>query len=98
MSLWPKPIIHLDRPQVDNPNMIIINKCGICGQWYHCFDIAMTNYLHTYHPTCLGEHLKTNNKCKVCNQRLHPKWWSSWGFKDLDQDLTLLAQEMGLKE
>jgi hypothetical protein len=98
MSLWPKPILHRDRPQGDNPNMIIIKKCGICGQWYHCFDVAMTSCLHTYHPTCLGEHPKTNKKCKVCNQILHPNWWSSWGFTDLDQYLILLAQKMGIKE
>jgi hypothetical protein len=31
MSFWPKPILHLDKPQGDDPNMIIINKCGLCG-------------------------------------------------------------------
>jgi hypothetical protein len=54
--------------------------------------------LHTYHPTCLSEHLKMNNRCKVCNQTLHPYWWSNWDFKDLDDDLTCMVQEMGLEE
>jgi hypothetical protein len=67
-------------------------------QWYHYGDIVITFCMHTYHLTCLKEHLKTNNKCKVCHQRLHPDWWSSWGFKDLDQDLSFLAQEMGLEK
>jgi hypothetical protein len=31
MSFWPKPILHLDRPQGDDLDMIIINKCGLCG-------------------------------------------------------------------
>jgi hypothetical protein len=75
MSFWPKPIQHLDMPLCDAPNMIIIKTCGLCGQWYHYFDIVVTSCLHTYHPTCLNKHLKTNNKCKVCNQRLHPNWW-----------------------
>jgi hypothetical protein len=68
MSFWLKPILHPERPPCDGPTMIVIKSCGLCGQWYHCWDITMTFCLHTYHPTCLGEHLKTN-KCKVCNQR-----------------------------
>jgi hypothetical protein len=29
---------------------------------------------------------------------LHLYWWSSWGFKDLDEDLTFAPQEMGVEE
>jgi hypothetical protein len=60
--------------------------------------IVVTSYLHTYHLACLGKHLKMNNRCKICNQWLHLDWWSNWGFRDLDQDLSFLAQEMGLEE
>lgn len=49
-------------------------------------------------PNMSWEHLKTKNICKGCNQILHPDWWSRWGFRDLDQDLIFLAQEMGLEE
>jgi hypothetical protein len=98
MSLWLKPILHPDRPLCDAPNMIIMKPCGVCGQSYHCFDIVVTSFLHMYQPSCLGQHLKTHNKCKVCNQRLHLDWWSSWGFRDLDEDLNFVAQEMGVEE
>jgi len=66
MSIWPKHILHPSRPPCDTTNMIIIKACGLCKSWYHCYDIVVTSCLHTYHLTCLGEHLKTNNNCKVC--------------------------------
>jgi hypothetical protein len=65
LSFWPKLILHLNRPINDRTSMIIIKACGLCGQWYHCGDIVVTSYLHTFHSTCFGEHLKTNNKCKT---------------------------------
>jgi hypothetical protein len=98
MSIWPKPILHPSRPPCDVANMITIKACGLCQWWYHCYDIAVTSCLHTYHLTCLGEHLKTNNNCKVCNQQLHPNWWTSWGFRALDKDLIFAAEEMGLEQ
>jgi hypothetical protein len=98
MSFWHKCILHPNKPLCDAPNMIIMKSCGVCGQSYHCFDIAMTSCLHTYHSYRLGQHLKTHNKCKVCNQRLHLDRWSSWGFKDLDEDLTFAPQEMGVEK
>jgi len=58
----------------------------------------VTSCLRTYHPTCLSEHLKMNNKCKVYNERLHLDWWSAWGIRDLDDDLTYMAQEMKLEQ
>jgi hypothetical protein len=96
MSFWPKLILHLYRPLCNAPNMMIIKACGLCSQWYHCFDIVVTLCLHTYHLTCFGTHLKTN-KCKVCNQILHLDWWCSQGFKKLDEFI-FADQEMGLKE
>jgi hypothetical protein len=92
------PILNPDGPPCDGPSMVLIKGCGLCGQWYHCFDVVVTSYLHTYHPTCLGEHLKIHNKCKVCNQRFHLDWWSSWGFRNMDDDLIFVAQEMGVEE
>jgi hypothetical protein len=68
---WPKPIIlHPKRPRSDAPNMIIIMKAyGLRAQWYHCGDIAMTSCLHVYYQACLGQHLKSHNKSKVCNPK-----------------------------
>jgi hypothetical protein len=34
---------------------------------------------------------------KICNQSLHPYWWTSWGFKNLDQELTFATMEMGVE-
>ncbi len=51
-----------------------------------------------YRSYCLGYHLKAHNNCKVCNQRLHPDWWFSWGFRDLDEDLAFTTQDMGVEE
>jgi hypothetical protein len=30
MSIWPKPLLHLNRPPCDVANMIIIKACGLC--------------------------------------------------------------------
>jgi hypothetical protein len=79
--MWPKPILRPDSPVNDVTCMIIIKACGLCGQWYHCGDVALTSYLHTFHFTCMCEHLKTNNISKVCNHILDLNWWCSWGFQ-----------------
>jgi hypothetical protein len=42
--------------------------------------------------------LKTNNNYKVCNQQLHPDWWTSWGFRAFDKDIIFAAEEMGLEQ
>ncbi len=75
-----------------------MKPCGVCGQSYHYFKIVVTSCLYTYHSYFLNHHLKSHNKCKVCNQRLHLNWWSSWGFRELDEDLTFTTQEMGVEE
>jgi hypothetical protein len=99
MSFWPKCfVLHLNRLPSDSPNMNIMKACGLCAQWYHGGDIAITSCLYTYHLTCLGQHLKTHKRCKMCNQRMHLDWWSSWGFKNMDQELTFAKMEMGIEE
>jgi hypothetical protein len=65
MSFWPKPIMHLDRPQGDDPNMIIINKCDICWQWYHFSYVVVTNCLHIYHLACFGSTLRPTTYARV---------------------------------
>ncbi len=75
MSFCLKPILHLARPPCDGPTMIVIKSHGLCGQWYHYWNIIMTSCLHTYHPTCLGEHLNMDNICKVYNQKLPLDLW-----------------------
>jgi hypothetical protein len=40
----------------------------------------MTSCKHTYHPFCLGEMLRNENKCMVCGEVLHLKWWTTFKF------------------
>jgi hypothetical protein len=52
----------------------------------------------TFHPFCLGVILKNSNiMCCVCNVRLHPKWWASWGFWEVDEELMELAKQLNLE-
>jgi hypothetical protein len=78
MCLWPKPILHLAKPTNDSARtFIIINACGYYNQWFHCDDIVVTSYRHTFHPFCFEAMLKDSIKCCVCKQKLHPHWWVS---------------------
>jgi hypothetical protein len=61
-------------------------------------DVAITSCKHTFHPFYLGATLKESNKCYVCNVKLHFNWWTSWGFRELDDKLLELAKEMNLNQ
>jgi hypothetical protein len=61
-------------------------------------DDVITSCKHTFHPFCLSAMLKYLNKCCVCNVTLHPNWWTSWGFRELDEKLTKLANRMNLEQ
>jgi hypothetical protein len=64
-SFWPKPIVH---PMLNNKSKtyILVKPCGFCNKRYHCCDITIASYKHTFHPFCLGELLGVNNKCSIC--------------------------------
>jgi hypothetical protein len=69
----PLPIVHIEKHVDDGgKNVLIFKPCGNCNQCYHCYDIAITSYKHTFHPFCLGTMLQKSNKCDVCKQNLHP--------------------------
>jgi hypothetical protein len=51
-----------------------------------------------YHPFCLGEMLKNNNKCMVCGEVFHPNWWTNFGFREQDKELEALAITICLDE
>ena len=79
MSLWPKPIFHPVVPKLvldSSQHVIHLAPCGCCKRWYNCNDVFLTSCKQCYHPACLIEYLKTHTKCLVCNERLHPNWWS----------------------
>jgi hypothetical protein len=44
MSFWPKPILHPNRPQGDDLNMIIINKCGFTSRKVPLFNQNVLDY------------------------------------------------------
>jgi len=73
VSFWPQPIIHLYKPlKEDGRNIIIMKLCGYYNKWYHCADIVIISYKHTFHPFCFATMLEHSNKCCVCKEKLHP--------------------------
>jgi hypothetical protein len=46
--------------------------------------MVVTSCKHMYHPFCLGELLRSNNKCFLCGKKIHLNWMRSWGFCDED--------------
>jgi Ni,Fe-hydrogenase I small subunit len=42
--------------------------------------------------------IKAGSTCFVCCEPLHPNWWSSWGFRELDENLKKLAKELNLQD
>jgi hypothetical protein len=65
--------------------------------WEHEMWLPCSLLAHTFTSPCFGREPKAK-VATICNQRLHLDWWSSWGFKNLDWDLSFLAQEMGLEK
>jgi hypothetical protein len=61
-------------------------------------DVIITSCKHIFHPFYLGAMLKESNKCCVCNVKLHPNWWTSWGFWELDDELLELTKEMNFDQ
>lgn len=61
-SFWPKPIIH-PFTNSDDLTYIATKPYGFCNRAYHWYDVAVTSCKHTFHPFCLGEMLRINNRC-----------------------------------
>jgi hypothetical protein len=88
-----KPILHSKETTKENGRaFIIVKPCGFCNERFHCMDVVITSCIHTFHPFFLGSMLKDSNKCYVCNVRFHLKWWASWGFWEVDEELMELAK------
>ncbi len=99
MSFQPNPIIPPEKPTNDGRRfVIIVQPCGYCNQWFHCFDIAITSCKHTFHPFCFCAMLQNSNKCCVCKQKLHPNWWSSWGICETYEDMKTNSKDMHIHE
>jgi hypothetical protein len=100
MSFWPKPIIHLEQPNEDETNFLIIRPCGFCGGSFHCYDIVVTSCKHTFHPFCLGAMLSDGQECCVYKTTLYPEWWRSFGIRGDSDKIVELARshELGAAE
>lgn len=99
LSFWPKPILHPACPPTSKNSIAVnVRPCGFCNQGYHCSNITMTSCKHTYHTICLGEFLKLQNKCVVCDQLLHHDQWRSQGFGEEDDEVKGLVNKLGLHE
>jgi hypothetical protein len=72
MIFKPKLILHFKETIDENGRaFIIVKPCGFCNERFHCMDVAVTFYRHTFCPLHLGAMSKDSNKCCVCNVRLH---------------------------
>jgi hypothetical protein len=89
LSMWPRPILHpaTRNDIVDDFPYIVIRPCGYCNRGFHCSDIAMTSYKHTFHLFCLSEIVRTSNKSLICNELFNLNWWRSWGFRGEDEEI-----------
>ncbi len=99
MSFWPKPILHPNSSiESKSASFIIVKLCKFCGRGYHCGDVVITSYNHTYHPFYLAKVVRDKNKCSICGELFHPNWCTSWGFCVKDEDMKNLTCDLGLSE
>jgi hypothetical protein len=96
LSFWPKPIVHPSVHETsENPMYIIwLNIVDFCFWGIHCGDVAINFCKHTSHPFVLGELLRDNNICFICEQILPPNWMHSSGFCEEDDVMKKLAMDM----
>ena len=98
VSLWPKPVLNPSSPRlVDLPWQIDVSACAFCGRWYSCMDVVVAPCMHMFHPFCIAELARHSNKCNACDTLFHPQWWTSWGFRALDEELKVESEKLGLK-
>jgi hypothetical protein len=77
---------------------VLVQGCGFCKRGFISYDAAIASYKHTYHPFCLAQLSKEDNKCHVCKEVFHPKWWASWGIQEPNDEIMALAIELGVDD
>ena len=98
VSLWPKPVLHPSSPSaLDLPLQIDVTACAFCSRWYSCMDVVVAPCMHMFHPFCIAEVARHSNKCNACDTLFHPQWWTSWGFRALDEELKVESEKLSLK-
>jgi len=76
ISFWRQPIFHSSPPIIDDDHnglyYILPQPCGFCKRWFTSFDVVVAFCKHTYHPFCLAQLCRDDNKCCVCKELFHP--------------------------
>jgi hypothetical protein len=96
LRLWPIP--HVNDPDFTRSIPVVIKPCGYCNMEFQNFDVALTSCKHAFHPFCLCVMMKAGSTCFICREPLHPNWWSSWGFREPDENTKKLAKELNLQD
>lgn len=70
-------------------NIVYVENCPVCGEDFHCNDIAVTSCGHCYHPFCLISHSSKSNLCiaQFCDKEFDADWRLSWGFPQPPTDV-----------
>jgi hypothetical protein len=69
-SFGPKPMLHPSFVgDVNSYDVIHLKPYEFCKRGYAFYDVVVTSCKHTYHPFCLSEMLKSENKiwfARIC--------------------------------
>jgi hypothetical protein len=79
---------------VNSYHVIHLKPYEFCERGYTFYDVVVTSCNHTYHPFCLGEMLKNENKHLVCKDLFHLEWWTNYEFCEQDEELQVHATTM----
>jgi hypothetical protein len=96
LQLWPIP--HVNDPDCTRTVTVVIKPCGYCKMGFQNFDVVLMSCKHAFHPFYLCVMMKVGSSCFVCHEPLHPNWWTSWGFREPDENTKKLAMELNLED
>lgn len=97
VSLWPKPSLYpLVLLEIDLHNQIEVTAYYVYYKQFTYFDVAFSLYKHIYHIFCLALYCQNNNCCKKCGNLFHHDWWSTFGFRKLDEELKEAAKALNV--
>jgi hypothetical protein len=74
-----------------------ISDCMLCGYRFSFFDIVIASCHHLYHPWCAAIAFQNSGRCRDLDRRtlVHPDWYKSFGYGELDSELQAKAQMLG---
>jgi hypothetical protein len=81
LSFWLQPILHPSTlvfyDDISGSCYVLVQGCGFCKRGFISYDAAIISCKHNYHPFCLVQLCRKDNKCHVCKEVFHPEWWAS---------------------